>query len=154
MQAARNGLKSMAKMASKKVFFQFLAFNLVGLLNTAIDFLLFTLLLWLGTYYLVAQIIAYGAGMINSFVLNSRYTFHKRDGLVSKPQQINRGLRFALWNFLLLGLTLLLLAAFTELWGMNEVVSKVIVTVITVALNFYGSKKWVFAVSGSRAKSS
>ncbi|MDQ8735773.1 GtrA family protein [Paenibacillus sp. LHD-38] len=141
-------------MASKKVFFQFLAFNLVGLLNTAIDFLLFTLLLWLGTYYLIAQIIAYGAGMINSFVLNSRYTFHKRDGLVSKPQQINRGLRFALWNALLLGLTLLLLAAFTEWWGMNEVVSKVIVTVITVALNFYGSKKWVFAVSGSRAKSS
>lgn len=89
--------------------------------------------------------------MINSFLLNSRYTFHKGDSLVSKPRQLNRGVRFVVWNALLLGLTLLLLAAFTEWWGMGEVISKVIVTVVTVALNFYGSKKWVFAASGSRA---
>lgn len=141
----------MVKWVSKKVIVQFITFNLVGLLNTAIDFLLYTLLLWFGTYYLIAQIIAYGAGMINSFLLNSRYTFHKGDSLVSNPRQFNRGVRFVVWNALLLGLTLLLLAAFTEWWGMGEVISKVIVTVVTVALNFYGSKKWVFAASGSRA---
>ncbi|MEV5030145.1 GtrA family protein [Paenibacillus sp. LPE1-1-1.1] len=141
----------MVKWVSKKVIVQFITFNLVGLLNTAIDFMLYTLLLWFGTYYLIAQIIAYGAGMINSFLLNSRYTFHKGDTLVSKPRQLNRGVRFVVWNALLLGLTLLLLAAFTEWWGVGEVISKVIVTVVTVALNFYGSKKWVFAASGSRA---
>lgn len=136
----------MSKGSNRKLLIQFITFNLVGLLNTAIDFLMFTFLIWAGTYYLAAQVIAYGAGMINSFVLNSRYTFGKgkKELQDSKPQQFKTSVRFIVWNGILLGVTLVLLAAFTEWWGLGELVSKVIVTVITVALNFYGSKKWVF----------
>lgn len=124
---------------------QFIKFNLVGLLNTAVDFVLFTLFIWLGVYYLLAQIIAYGAGMANSFLLNNRYTFNK--GIAAAPgmNETNKLLRFAAWNGLVLGISLLLLAALTKLCRMDEVLAKAVVTAVTVGINFYGSKKWVFA---------
>jgi putative flippase GtrA len=152
------GLKNMSKAASnqssKGSLAQFIMFNIVGLLNTFIDFLMFTILIWFGAYYLLAQVIAYGAGMINSFVLNSRYTFGKKGNEAPRPQQLNRSMRFIVWNGMILGVTLLLLMAFNEWWGLNEVVSKLIVTVVTVVLNFYGSKKWVFAAKGPQTESS
>jgi len=144
----------MFKTVRKRLIAQFIAFNIVGLLNTAVDFLLFTILIWLGTYYLLAQVIAYGAGMINSFVLNSRYTFGNDGRIATKRQQLGMRVRFIAWNGILLGITLLLLAALTEWWGMSEVIAKLIVTAVTVLLNFYGSKKWVFASGGSQTESS
>jgi len=92
--------------------------------------------------------------MINSYVLNSRYTFKKRENEASSPQQLNRSMRFIVWNGIILGITLLLLMGLNEWWGMNEVVSKLIVTVVTVALNFYGSKKWVFEAKGPQTEAS
>ncbi|KRE43277.1 GtrA family protein [Paenibacillus sp. Soil522] len=144
----------MSKTVRKRLIAQFIAFNIVGLLNTAVDFLLFTLLIWLGTYYLLAQVIAYGAGMINSFVLNSRYTFGKGDRLTKRRQQLGISVRFIAWNGILLGITLLLLAVLTEWWRINEVIAKLIVTAVTVLLNFYGSRRWVFASGGSQKESS
>jgi len=142
------------KKSSKGLIAQFVKFNLVGLLNTFIDFAIFTILIWFGAYYMFAQVIAYGAGMINSYVLNSRYTFNKKENASPKPQQLNRSMRFIVWNGILLGITLLLLMVFNEWWGLNEVVSKLFVTVVTVVLNFYGSKKWVFAAKGPQTESS
>lgn len=144
----------MSRPVSRKLIIQFLTFNAVGLLNTAIDFLMFTLLIWFGAYYLLAQVIAYGAGMINSYVLNSRYTFQKDDKQSSKQHKMNRGIKFIGWNAILLGFSLLLLAALNGWLGLNEIVSKAIVTVITVALNFYGSKRWVFTASKPQTESS
>ncbi|MFD2874937.1 GtrA family protein [Paenibacillus rhizoplanae] len=46
---------------------QFLKFNAVGLLNTFIDFAVFTLLHSLGMLNTPAQIISYSAGTANSF---------------------------------------------------------------------------------------
>jgi putative flippase GtrA len=146
----------MPKKSYQKVLIQFITFNLVGLLNTAIDFLMFSFLIWLGAYYLIAQIIAYGAGMLNSFVLNSRYTFSKgiSERANSQRHQMNTSVRFVVWNSILLGITLLLLAAFKEWWGLSELPAKLIVTVVTVVLNFYGSKKWVFKVNQPQIESS
>ncbi|MFC6653470.1 GtrA family protein [Paenibacillus rhizoplanae] len=49
---------------------QFLKFNAVGLLNTFIDFAVFTLLHSLGMLNTPAQIISYSAGTANSFFWN------------------------------------------------------------------------------------
>ncbi|NIK76931.1 putative flippase GtrA [Paenibacillus castaneae] len=128
----------------KMVAAQFIKFNLIGLLNTAIDFLIFTLLIWFGTYYLLAQLLAYSAGMINSLVLNNRYTFGKGEAASKHSLDLKMSGRFLVWNSILLGISLLLLATLTNWWGMEAVLAKALVTVTTVGLNFYGSKKWVF----------
>jgi putative flippase GtrA len=146
----------MSNEARKKLIIQFITFNIVGLLNTAVDFLMYTVLVWFGTYYLLAQVIAYGAGMINSFVLNSRYTFSKGGSTAGGTKKLSMSLsvRFIVWNGILLGVTLLLLAALTQWWEWNELAAKAIVTAVAVMLNFYGSKKWVFTSNGTQAESS
>lgn len=147
----------MSNEARKKLIIQFITFNIVGLLNTAVDFLVYTALVWFGTYYLLAQVIAYSAGMINSFVLNSRYTFSKVGRAAGGTKKLSMSMsvtvKFIVWNGILLGVTLLLLAALTQWWELNELAAKVIVTAVAVMLNFYGSKKWVFASNGAQAES-
>ncbi|WP_028609963.1 GtrA family protein [Paenibacillus harenae] len=136
----------MSNESRKRLAAQFIQFNLVGLLNTAIDFLLFALLTWLGVYYLLAQATAYAAGMLNSLLLNSRFTFRKTDGSrTSGSLNWKTGVRFIIWNLIVLGQSLLLLAALTEWLSFGSVSSKLLVTAVTAGINFYGSKRWVFA---------
>jgi putative flippase GtrA len=133
---------------------QFIKFNLIGLINTAIDMVLFAVLVKLGVYYLAAQVIAYSAGMLNSLWMNSRFTFAagpataiRGGGLLARAGLPDAGtaVRFALWNGIVLALSLLMLAACKEWIGLNDVQAKIVVTGLSAVINFAGSKKWVFA---------
>lgn len=68
----------------RAAFIQFLKFNAVGLLNTLIDFVIFTLLNSLGMVYALAQVISYSAGTANSFILNKKVTFRDRNRGIKK----------------------------------------------------------------------
>src|SRR5256885_215908 len=62
---------------------QILRFSLVGLLNTALDLLVFNGFIWLlptsnTTLLLIYNSIAYALGGINSFLLNKYWTFGRR----------------------------------------------------------------------------
>ncbi|WP_337099002.1 GtrA family protein [Paenibacillus sp. YIM B09110] len=134
----------------KALAIQFLTFNAVGLLNTAIDIVLFALLVWLGVHFAIAQVISYGAGMVNSFILNSKFTFGGETGgsgaaVSHKPARLKKLIRFVVWNGVILAVSILLLALLTKLAGMEELYGKLIATAVTVVINFYGSKRWVFA---------
>ena len=54
---------------------QLITFALIGVLNTAVDIALYTLLIWLQTPLLTAIIASTTAGMICSYFLNRRFTF-------------------------------------------------------------------------------
>ena len=54
---------------------QLITFALIGVLNTAVDTALYTLLIWLQTPLLLAIITSTIAGMICSYFLNRRFTF-------------------------------------------------------------------------------
>jgi putative flippase GtrA len=54
---------------------QFIKFNIVGVLNTGVDFAVFTLLLGVNVPYQAAQCVSYAAGTLNSFLLNKFWTF-------------------------------------------------------------------------------
>lgn len=127
---------------------EFVKFSLVGVLNTAIDFVVFMLLIWLSVHYAAAQVISYLAGMTNSYVLNSAFTFRSKLETVrparSKGSIMKQRLRFIIWNVVMLVLSILMLAILTQAAGISEITAKAIVTVIIVAINFYGSKRWVF----------
>ncbi|MGO4372621.1 GtrA family protein [Paenibacillus sp. MCAF20] len=132
----------------KALAIQFLTFNAVGLLNTAIDIVLFALLVWLGIHFAIAQVISYGAGMANSYILNSKFTFGGETGgtaVSHKPERLRKLIRFVVWNGVILAVSILLLALLTKLAGMEELYAKLIATAVTVVINFYGSKRWVFA---------
>jgi len=130
--------------SSKATVAQFLKFNMIGLLNTAIDFAVFAVLIWAGVYYVIAQLLSYAAGMLNSYIWNSKFTFGDTRERLDRKASLGRMVRFAVWNGIMLGLSILLLAAFAELTAIGEIYAKAVVTVIIVAINFYGSKRFVF----------
>ncbi|MFE4713662.1 GtrA family protein [Paenibacillus sp. NPDC056722] len=125
-------------------FIQFLKFNAVGLLNTLIDFAVFTLLHSLGVMYGLAQVFSYSAGTANSFILNKKVTF--RDSNRSGNNGFDRIqlLKFIILNLTVLGISLLLMQVLTDRFGVQVLLSKVLVTFVTVVINFFGSRKWVF----------
>ncbi|WP_325048410.1 GtrA family protein [Paenibacillus sp. CAA11] len=81
-------------------------FGLVGVLNTAVDFIVFALLTYAGLPYLAAQCVAYSCGIANSYIVNRSWTFK------AKSQRTGRELAsFVLVNLGTLALVSALLAA-------------------------------------------
>lgn len=159
-----------AKSELYRTALQFIIFGLVGVLNTAVDFVVYWALLQLSVYYIVANVLSYGAGMLNSYVWNKYLTFRskKSDDQAARESEINRGsndskgngsgqkeagqkarergtlLRFVIWNSMTLLLSSGLIALFIELAHWSELWSKLVVTAIIVVVQFTGMKKWVF----------
>lgn len=137
---------SMRDNGGGRVAIQFLKFNAVGLINTAIDFSIFTMLLFFGMGSLGAQVISYAAGTLNSYILNKKITFSGQESGWSGRSMfvIGQFARFAALNAAVLAISLMLLFVLTSLAGFHPLTSKVLVTAVTVGLNFLGSRKWVF----------
>ncbi|MEK3688734.1 MULTISPECIES: GtrA family protein [unclassified Paenibacillus] len=125
-------------------FIQFLKFNAVGLLNTLIDFAVFTLLHSLGMINTPAQIISYSAGTANSFFWNKKVTFRDRDRGNKEGFDRMQLVRFIVLNLVVLGISVLLIHILTDSLGIQVLIAKVLVTFVTVIINFFGSRKWVF----------
>ncbi|AIQ15819.1 hypothetical protein H70357_03225 [Paenibacillus sp. FSL H7-0357] len=134
-------------MADRKLnagFIQFLKFNAVGLLNTLIDFAVFTLLHSLGMMNTPAQIISYSAGTANSFFWNKKVTFKDKSQASKDSFDRMQLVRFIILNLVVLGISVLLMHLLTDKFGVQVLISKVLVTFVTVIINFFGSRKWVF----------
>ena len=56
---------------------QFVRFLVVGVANTALSFVVYRLLLLVGTPYVVAAPIAFICGAVNGYVFNRRWTFDR-----------------------------------------------------------------------------
>lgn len=133
-------------MADKKLnagVIQFLKFNAVGLLNTLIDFAVFTLLHSLGMINTPAQIISYSAGTANSFFWNKKVTFRDRDSGKNGSDRLQL-VKFIVLNLVVLGISVLLMHLLTDSFGLQVLLAKVLVTFVTVIINFFGSRMWVF----------
>ncbi|MGP3562420.1 GtrA family protein [Geobacillus sp. BK01] len=116
-------------------------FAIVGAGNTAIDFVVFFVLAALSVPAAAAQIASYGAGMANSYIWNRRWTFE-----VKRKANIGEFLRFLAVNGLSLGASLAVLLAaerLAPLW-----LAKMAATMAGMAVNFIGSRVWVFAETG------
>lgn len=116
----------------------FIIFGLVGIVNTGVDIGVFTLLTWWQLPWLAAQIIAYGCGVLNSFLMNRKWTF-KQQGALTKGL-----LRFVLLNLVTLAVTSTCMLLLHEHLGISLWLSKGAVTLLGVVLNFAGSRLWVF----------
>lgn len=114
-------------------------FALVGVLNTAIDFVVFVALLYgLGWPLLLANTLGYLAGLANSYWLNSRWTF--RDP--ARPASPARAARYAglnLVGLLLANVTIWLLALVMAPW-----LAKCGAIGVTFVWNYWSSHRFVF----------
>ncbi|MBZ9607817.1 GtrA family protein [Clostridium estertheticum] len=123
-------------------------FSLVGIANTLIDFLIFTLFHGLiGLNYIASQIIGYSFGVANSFVLNKKWTFSTNN---SNKKTSHELFQFIVVNLISLIITLITMNFLVKRLSINIYISKIIVTFVAQITNFLFYRLWVFNKVASR----
>ncbi len=130
------------KFIYKKDFIAFIKFGITGVLNTAVDFVVFFLVSPITGIY-PAQIAGYTCGMINSFFINRSWTFKSEESFFS-PTFV----KFAAANLITMGISIVVLAVFIQFLLLDILISKILTTVVTLIFNFLLSRLWVFRNAG------
>lgn len=124
----------------KKEFLkELVSFHIVGVVNTAITYGIYSLLLSLGFDYRAALVLEYCFGIAFSFVLNRRFTFRHEEKVTARMVASMIGSYLAV-----LALNFGLLLFFVERLGMNEYLGQLIALGFAVALSFAAQKFLVF----------
>lgn len=120
---------------------QFIQFNIVGIANTLVDFLVFTLLTEaFGLVYYVAKPISYSCGILNSYLLNSSWTFRRE-----RRRTRREFLLFVCVNLVSLGASVCVMYACRNWLSItSDFLCNIIATPVSMAINFTGNKLFVF----------
>jgi putative flippase GtrA len=116
-----------------------LAFIVVGVFTTAVNYVVYFLLTWiLGVHYLAANAASWVAAVLFAYVANRRWVFRSK----------NEKILAEIWLFtasrvfsLLLETGLLYIAV--DVFGMGEMIAKAVIAVVVVVCN-YVTGKFVF----------
>lgn len=125
-----------------KWIMQFVKFGVVGIFNTLISYIVYILFVSVGVHYLLAHVIGFIAGVLNSFYWNKKYVFDKNEvGIVKTFVKV-----FASYGttFLLSTILLFLLVQYIHL---SATLAPILILFITVPLNFIMNKYWAFRSS-------
>ena len=122
-------------------------FALVGLTNFVVSFTVF----WLSFNHLpaavqrhfpaaaAANLLAYLAGMVNSFILNRTWTFRASGDTAAQA------VRFTIVNLASLALSTAVMFRFVDVLHYPELAVWVPTTLVVMTLNYLGCKHWAFA---------
>lgn len=117
-------------------------FSVIGVVNTLIDFLVFTICNGvLGVNYILSQVIGYSFGVANSFFFNKKWTFNDQ---ISKKKTLHELTQFVVVNLISLIATMIFMKLLVTNLNLNVYVSKILVTLIAQVINFGAYKLWVF----------
>lgn len=121
---------------------QLLRYVFTGGMTTLINYIIFFLLTSVSLNYLAANSIAWLGAVIFAFYANRRMVFR------SKGDMGQEFLQFFSLRLATLAAENLLLFLFVEWVDMPEMVSKILVSVVTVALNYFACKYSIFKERG------
>lgn len=117
-------------------------FLVIGGINTAVDFLVFTAAGYLTPLAVeYCQACGYCAGLISSYILNQTFTFRDAE----KGGTSMKIIRFVAVNAVSLGVSMYGIRLFISL-GLHKYVAKAIITVVTMVINYIGYKLFVFKI--------
>lgn len=149
--------RNQESVGAKRTIVQFIKFNVVGVLNTLVDFLVFQALnLLLGWTYL-AQVIGYCCGVVNSYAWNSNWTF--RESRTRSAREIVAFIAVNLVSLIVsLGMlwlcrnVLMITDAWVATWlptalssfVKGDTVCKLIAMPVTIVVNYIGNRLFVF----------
>lgn len=120
-----------------KKYSQFIKFSIVGVMNTTISLIVYYILLFFGMHFLIANAIGYLVGIINGFILSSKFVF-KTD------MNINSGSKFVLTyvSSFIIGSTILYFLV--EILLVPETIAPLIISIFNVIYNYIINKVWTF----------
>lgn len=117
---------------------QFLKFGLVGVSNTVLTFVVFTILDGVGVWYVAASAIGFVVGACNGFLLNRSWTFKGHSGGSSAA------LRWTVVQGCGLGADLGLIYLFVSGAGLPKLVGQAFAIVLVVGATFFVNRTWTF----------
>lgn len=125
-------------MAKRDNWCQYFKFGLVGISNTIIGLLSYYLFLWLGFYYMTANVFSWIISVYNAFYWNNKYVFKNNISwwIALIKTYISYGLSFLSSMFLLYILV--------EYACVSEFLAPVITLLMTIPMNFLMNKYWTF----------
>jgi len=119
---------------------QFIKYGVVGASNTVLTFAVYSGLVTAGLHYLIAVVIGYLIGSLNSYVLNRHWTFRARD--IAHTQA---GSRFAVVQVAAIGANVVLLYVFVHKLEVAKIPAQAILTLPVLAVTFFVNRWWSFA---------
>ncbi len=123
--------------------YQFIKFGIVGVSNTLIAYIAYSICVYVGIHYLIANAIGFFISVLNAYYWSDRFVFKKGEGES----------RSALWTlaktYIAYGSTGLLLASillclYVDKLHISEYIAQLLVLVVTIPLNFIINKFWSF----------
>lgn len=117
-----------------------------GVVTTAVNFVLYYALLYLGMHYLWAQVIAWVGAVLVAYITNKLWVFESRvTGILPILREFSSFILSRLFSF---GVETLLLFLMVDVAAISEGIAKIPVAVLTVILNYVTGKLMVFRKKG------
>ena len=121
------------------VFIQFVKFGIVGVSNTLLTLVVYTILLKVfGVWYLAASAIGFMVGATNGFILNRKWTFAEHVGDSLTP------VRWAVVQGCGLGVNELLLYLFVHDANLDKLLAQAFATIFVTVSTFFANRAWTF----------
>ena len=116
-------------------------FSIVGAINTLVHFAVFMALFeWAGVHHLVATTLGFILAVLNSYWMNSLWTFHdlaRRDS--------REFLRFVGVSVLAALVNFCCMLLLVDFWALYPPLAQVISILFTLLVNFLGNRYWSFS---------
>jgi putative flippase GtrA len=126
---------------SAPVLVQFIKFGIVGVSNTLLTLVVYTVLLKVfGVWYLAASAIGFAVGATNGFLLNRRWTFREHIGDALTP------VRWGIVQTGGLGINEGLLYLFVHDAQLDKLLAQVCATAVVTVTTFFVNRAWTFRV--------
>jgi putative flippase GtrA len=135
----RRSVAAAALRARAPVAVQFIKFGIVGISNTLLTFVVYTILLkGFDVWYLAASAIGFAVGATNGFLLNRRWTFREHVGDALTP------VRWGVVQTTGLAINEGLLFLFVNEWGVDKLLAQAMATVFVTVTTFFANRAWTF----------
>ncbi len=123
------------------VLIQFVKFGIVGVSNTLLTLIVYTVLLKVfGVWYLAASAIGFAVGATNGFLLNRRWTFREHVGDALTP------VRWGIVQTCGLGINEALLYLLVHDAHLDKLLAQVCATAVVTVTTFAANRAWTFRV--------
>src|SRR5580658_3862192 len=141
VDARRGRLARLESHPRALVLVQFIKFGIVGVSNTLLTLVVYTVLLKVfGVWYLAASGIGFVVGAVNGFLLNRRWTFREHVGDALTP------VRWGVVQTCGLALDEGLLYLLVHDAHLDKLVAQVCATAVVTVSTFFVNRAWMFRV--------
>lgn len=132
------------ELLKSKFLLQFIKFGLVGVSNTVVSYVVYLIFVYFGMHYIIANFIGFVAGVLNSYVWNSRYVFKEEENAEKRSFWKTLAKTFASYGMTGLVLSSVLLYLWVDILGIPSSIAPIINLVATIPLNFILNKLWAY----------